>query len=808
MQKQHKKTSNLFETSFGVSSFLEHFDRPAAVYVRDHLLTDAECGVDEKKLHMRDMVVARLDESKGKDYLEIVYKKGEFSGQMGRWFAGGKSPMQRMPRKLRHTLCKDLWYDLDFKNCHPVIVLQICQKNNIPCHELQRYVEHREEILQEVVDSVGSDKFLREDAKEAVLKMLNGGNVSELDMAVWGGLQRHFRQIASEISNLSVYKDIRDVAMRNPDVRLSGNRDAKIMNAIACFEENRNLEALYWRMTRAIGLQRMCVFMFDGLQVRRTEETTRVIESKGFFEETSEIIAAETGFHLEIVVKEFDEGFDLPANYKECEPKLYVIPADSDKTAAELVIEEYKGEIVRDGDRVLVKKDGIYEEPSVRDVQGAIANKVSKMNIMMDSPFGLKAYSSNDRHTRACANMVLHHDGICDNNFIANMSHVNVGYMRFSDGVYSLTIREFLGESEIPFMCAVPHPFPKSNDEKVRDELISRVLHPVFGNKERLEYYLYCVARAIAGDVSDKVWYVMWGERNSGKGVCNLLIEKSFAGYITAFNAQSLVTKKFDNNDSALKLSWLSDWDCKRIAIANECQNANSKTKLDGNMIKQIASGGDKMQIRKLYGQEQSKTLQTTFMLNFNDSMEIDPPDAFETVRVFKFPNKFIQSDEFDKLDPRSILPHWKKADDGIKGWIGKDRSVQDAFVRMVFEAYTTNGYEMPRCVKEDTLKFKGSEATDLCVRLAEVLEYDSHSFKSGVFFSEIRESFKLAGMPDMSDTKIEELASRIFSDKTPRVEAKRISISGKRGYGLRHVRINRYYAPPENNSDRPSYMG
>ena len=58
--------------------------------------------------------------------------------------------------------------DIDMVNSHPVILLNLCQKNNISCYILKNYVENRNLIL----DSFGDN---RKSVKEMFLTILNGG---------------------------------------------------------------------------------------------------------------------------------------------------------------------------------------------------------------------------------------------------------------------------------------------------------------------------------------------------------------------------------------------------------------------------------------------------------------------------------------------------------------------------------------------------------------------------------------------------------------------------------------------------------
>ena len=58
--------------------------------------------------------------------------------------------------------------DIDMVNSHPVILLNLCQKNGIACNVLKNYIENRDLIL----DSFGDN---RKSVKEMFLTILNGG---------------------------------------------------------------------------------------------------------------------------------------------------------------------------------------------------------------------------------------------------------------------------------------------------------------------------------------------------------------------------------------------------------------------------------------------------------------------------------------------------------------------------------------------------------------------------------------------------------------------------------------------------------
>jgi DNA mismatch repair ATPase MutS len=51
--------------------------------------------------------------------------------------------LQNLSRKVRHTISKDIYHDIDIKNAHPTFCLQLAKKLNIDHPILEKYVNDR-----------------------------------------------------------------------------------------------------------------------------------------------------------------------------------------------------------------------------------------------------------------------------------------------------------------------------------------------------------------------------------------------------------------------------------------------------------------------------------------------------------------------------------------------------------------------------------------------------------------------------------------------------------------------------------------
>ena len=84
-----------------------------------------------------------------------------------RYYAIG-SALTYLKKEIRNSIMPKNIKDIDMVNSHPVILLNLCQKNEISCNILKNYVENRDIIL----ESFGDNKKL---FKELLLTILNGG---------------------------------------------------------------------------------------------------------------------------------------------------------------------------------------------------------------------------------------------------------------------------------------------------------------------------------------------------------------------------------------------------------------------------------------------------------------------------------------------------------------------------------------------------------------------------------------------------------------------------------------------------------
>ena len=95
----------------------------------------------------------------------VVYKQ-KYNCK-NRYYAIG-SALTYLKKEIRNSIMPNNIKDIDMINSHPVVLLNLCQKNELSCIILKNYVENRDLILDSFVDN-------RKSVKEMFLTILNGG---------------------------------------------------------------------------------------------------------------------------------------------------------------------------------------------------------------------------------------------------------------------------------------------------------------------------------------------------------------------------------------------------------------------------------------------------------------------------------------------------------------------------------------------------------------------------------------------------------------------------------------------------------
>lgn len=675
-------------------------------------------------------------------------KSGKYPTKLGRWFCKNGVGIQSLPRVIRHTICKGVWIDLDFKNCHPVILSQLCKKHNINCEHLDSYINNREDLLEKWAKQSGNSK---DEMKKAFLSAMNG-NKSTKDTSRWSLYIDEFKNIHELIAKLpeneTLLKEVEELETKNVY--------AKVCNRILCNVENKCLEVLYQNLDKRKLLNyvqddiiyKVCSLIFDGLQIPDNEQTRQFIADGGL-NTISIIIEDTTGFKLDIAVKEFDECIDL-SEYDDVEDTddeddNETSKINDDVDACEVIIRKYGHMMVGCNTVKYVKKNNIWTNNETI-VSSTIYNWI------VNTPMQLKVsdkknimYNRDKVCIKKCLDIIMNTAFVNDNPTFINENLVkSKDYLPFKNGIYSLRDKKLYSydEIDIQFTQQIDRDYAEYNENHMK-ELMRRVIEPIFPNEEERKYFFFILSRALAGRYEDKKWFINRGSRNSGKGVITKMLQNSFQKFVGTFNSGAFVVKQFQNADDAKNLSWVcGKRDC-RLIISNEVKE---KTVLDGVLIKSLSSGGDTVLARTNHKDEFEFVPQFMMIFMLNDIKGVEPADALENCEQFYCKSKFVKKEELIEGQP-----FLKLRDENVKEFI-ESPEIIDAFTLYVLHHFQDN-LSVPESVKQSTKAM--TEDTPLTLEQT-VLKYfrSSPNNKDRLFTEDIIRHIEEIGYEGSFNTK------------------------------------------------------
>ena len=239
-------------------------------------------------------------DSMGSSIITYNYSTKSFDGRL----FSKTSSLQGLPRVVRHTISKDIFWDIDIKNAHPVIFKWYCDDKGIKCDGLTHYINNRDSCL---ADLMGIYSLNKDDAKSSILSVINGGygntNITEHNCPEW--YKNLFIEIANahEIVAKNFPKYVSAVKRNKGDDAY--NINGKVCNKMFCHYEGIILNHMS-DYCKSCGLD-VGALCFDGLMVYKKEN----FDLSTFLTSMEGYVLDKTKISLVIVEKVMNENIDL-----------------------------------------------------------------------------------------------------------------------------------------------------------------------------------------------------------------------------------------------------------------------------------------------------------------------------------------------------------------------------------------------------------------------------------------------------------------------------------------------------------------
>lgn len=259
-----------------------------------------------KKIHKSCQVIPNTEYA----YIPVSYKKGKSSNNIGRWYADKSIGLAPLCSCVRHTICDNIWVDIDQVNSHPTIMKSFMEKFSFNSPLLNKCFDDREGFLQTIMNE---EQCSRDEAKTCVISCINGGKYKSPTLKQ---LIDELKPCINHVIQLDEYKDIYNYCRKEYVSNLS-NLNGKVISRILQVIENNLLESyIEFCVNKEVipkyknGYQ-VCL-IFDGFQLISNPNI-----NDQFIDDMREYALQKTGYNIPLKIKPFDNKLKLPDNYYE-----------------------------------------------------------------------------------------------------------------------------------------------------------------------------------------------------------------------------------------------------------------------------------------------------------------------------------------------------------------------------------------------------------------------------------------------------------------------------------------------------------
>lgn len=578
--------------------------------------------------------------------LKVYYRQ---KGGKGRMFADGSKSYANIARKLRATLARDMYDDVDIENAHPNFLEQFINKTGLSQNRsLTTYNASREDVLKRVMKE---QDISRGSAKQLLLSLTNNGSgISTLEANKSTPILKGFALEYARDIGVTI-EEIYELCTKNKDYKRFKSRKAKnpkgsTLNNILCHIENECLHSIVKTLSK--HKYNVNVLCFDGCMIRKkfnphTSEFTSNINDE-MLSEVSNQCEKDCGYTIKLSIKQFVEGIDIdkvrkenkdegvPSQFEMCETfhhnygfenivmtkndKLYHY--NEDTCLWEIIKSRNIGSIICE-----FLKNWYEERTSSLELKGKILKMLGSAKSQKE--FGMMYYD-NQKYKK-------------DNGWLLKFNrtrpyHIPCG-MNVID-IRDLTQRSL--EKEDYFTFTINRNFIDKLDTTYVDDFMKAYFPNDHETYQSMR--MYC-GYSLTGLVHLKCLAVLWGDKDAGKSTFINIMQKALQsdGMIRSVHKRLFIASV----DSQIESQYDAIEDGVRIG---HCTEFKEEDRLNTDTIKRV-TGNDTIRYRPMRSDTREFVNQTKFLVALNHLFKYDITDEAIDVRlrIYPFTNEFTDRD-------------------------------------------------------------------------------------------------------------------------------------------------------------------
>jgi len=588
----------------------------------------------------------------------------------------GKPDINALPRWIKQTLLHQKYVDVDIANCHPSILLKLCNKHNIRCEALTRYCNNRDLCLSEIMDIY---KCSKQDAKDLFNIMNFGGGFTTWveDKKIVDSIESEFiktyyeeaKRIKEQFVVIPDYKKFFDMAKLekdNPyDIVNSGMalimqhyESGYLVKALE-FVKNTNMyipahDGFYLHKDRykAMGLEKFIQMINE------------YVDEPGItfiYKEMSEIIDLKTADKVNI---NFWDPFDLyniaseiakKKEFTACNGVLYVYngvywEADTPEKNYYQFAKYWSNNYYYVIYDLMKQAFGQNEQPTKKSNK---RKRGKQPESEMAEDANTKAIQAHQKswekeliksrvfNFRALVTLVLQR---LENSTLKFNEKPNL--FAFNNAIFDLQLNKFIEpkpEQYISETCGYNYEAdPELDAKKIKLMEIFKTILPL---EYDLKLFLKYCSTGLTGTLIEKICLAHGSGRN-GKGLFQEFNKYALGNYFYALSPSSIQSKLKEGTNQAL-----ANIEGKRLITTSEPDQGEL---INTSTLKSL-TGCSVINARALYSKKTDTINCGTFILECNSKPKLDVVEQAITQRLFviHFPIKFIEKEVYDGLEDK-----------------------------------------------------------------------------------------------------------------------------------------------------------
>jgi phage/plasmid-associated DNA primase len=657
----------------------------------------------------------------------VTYKKSK-NNPFGRCDPQRALGLYQIRRQVRHTLAKNRFIDVDIVNCHPIILYQLCLRENFHFPQLKEYIDNRDTHLTRVKQIYGCD---RDAAKTAFIMALYGAkfetwvmnagiDVSRCDPSFIEAVGSGF--VINEYSFLCEFRHQaravqRRIAELNPHI-VEITRQIKVEKGVVTEEEATNnkfsnsvtsyvlqeyevriLEIVFqYCVSRGYIHDNVCVLCADGLMIERRHYRPELLT------ELADVVKESTGFVLSFTDKAMDEDYLAVLNRNIICNFEHGIKFDDAAIADDFILFY--------GDKFLVSNDKCYYYNGV--YWETLDKKLSILHVLIDTKFMKKmSFHLNDCTTKLAKRLdTLILEKPDDPEISKLKKYLDIAYKgktSYFEKLRNVTVRKRVVEDicvkltrnyiqfdSDPLLFAFNNkildlrtnsfidPYPElyiattagyeynTHYPTQNIAFITNLIATIFQDEELRNYYLTSLATGMCGLQIENM-FIATGVGGNGKSLINSLTMASLGNYAYKLPGYVLMNAfKVGSNPEIANLTG------KRFVLIQE---ADSRGTINASAMKEI-TGDCEINARHHYSNDTKTKLGMTLVAEFNEMplMSEVGESIKRRVRAIPFNSRFLPQDIYD------ALPEDERVDVGVANPEYKTAEFKQQYKQALFE--------------------------------------------------------------------------------------------------------------------------